>query len=266
VRHATQNRALFGELQFDVDDLLLLEPFQILRLPGRLEQADVGELVRAHPHLGRYLRRACPSMAQWLVDAAAMPPTGEAIDACEERVLWELADLNACNKAPHAYDALPHHDWDFEAITSVASLAGAVAIEVGAGTGRATVELARRARSVFAVEPGSRLRSFLRERAKTRKRHNLYVVDGTPDAVPLPSAFADVVVSVRSLGFALAAELTELERVLRPGGTIVFCAGWRHDQAEDRAEHRTLVSPRWGFIHAPYEGAEGRLSRYHKQR
>ena len=197
------------------------------------------------------------------------------LNECEQRVLWEIADLIVYNKAPHAYDALPHHRWDFEAVTSVAALAGTVVLDVGAGTGQTAVELSRRARSVFAIEPVGRLRQFIRERAERRKRGNLYVVDGMAHAIPLPSQFADVVVCVRSLrkrgvmheagGWRFDDEVAELERVVRPGGTVVVCSGWPHEGAEDRPEHHTLVSPRWGYRHDAYAGYAGQLSRYHKQ-
>lgn len=272
---AADHRDRFGDLVFDVDDLLLLEPFQILYLEQRVPRAELGELLRGHRHVGRYLRRACPAAAPWLQRAIDAPPTGTTLEECEQRVLWEIADLIVYNKAPHAYDALPHHRWDFEAVTSVAALAGTVVLDVGAGTGQTAVELSRRARSVFAIEPVGRLRQFIRERARRRKRGNLYVIDGMAHAIPLPSQFADVVVSVRALshrgcsegvgGWRFDDEVAELERVVRPGGTIVVCAGWLHDEASDRPEHHTLVSPRWGYHHDAYAGYTGQLSRYHKQ-
>lgn len=272
---AADHHERFGDLVFDADDLLLLEPFQILYLEERVRLADLGELLRAHRHVARYLRRACPAAAPWLQRAVDARPTGDALEECEQRVLWEIADLIVYNKAPHAYDALPHHRWDFEAVTSVAALAGTVVLDVGAGTGQTAVELSRRARTVFAIEPVGRLRRFIRERAQRRKRGNLYVVDGMAHAIPLPSQFADVVVCVRALrsrgasesagGWRFDDEVAELERVVRPGGTIVVCAGWSFDEASERSEHQTLVSPRWGYHHDAYAGYAGQLSRYHKQ-
>ncbi|HHH26946.1 MAG TPA: class I SAM-dependent methyltransferase [Polyangiaceae bacterium] len=272
---AAEHRERFGDLVFDADDLLLLEPFQIRYLEGRVPLADFGELLRAHRHVGRYLRRACPAVAPWLQQTLDAEPPGASLEECEQRVLWEIADLIVYNKAPHAYDALPHHRWDFEAVTSVAALAGTVALDVGAGTGQTAVELSRRARTVFAIEPVGRLRQFVRDRAQRRKRGNLYVIDGMAHAIPLPSQFADVIVCVRSLrnrgnavgvgGWRLDDEVAELERVVRPGGTIVICSGWLHDEAADRPEHQTLTSPRWGYRHDAYAGYVGQLSRYHKQ-
>ena len=60
---AADHRERFGDLVFDADDLLLLEPFQILYVEGRVPAAELGELLRAHAHVGRYLRRACPAAA-----------------------------------------------------------------------------------------------------------------------------------------------------------------------------------------------------------
>ena len=44
---------------------------------------------------------------------------------------------------------------------------------------------------------------------------NLYVLDGTLDAIPLPSGTADLLVTCRAIGWDLPAELTEVERILR---------------------------------------------------
>jgi SAM-dependent methyltransferase len=269
------HRERFGQLVFDADDLLLLESFQIGYLPERVDRSDLGVMLRARPYLARYFRRACPTVAPWVEEALGTPSPNDDAATCEQRVIWEVADLIVYNKAPHVYDALPQHQWDIEAVTAVASLSGTVALDVGAGTGRTAVELARRARSVFAIEPVGRLRGYIRDKAKRHKRGNLYVVDGLAHALPLPSRFADVIVAVRSLyrpgadaeqsGWQLDDELGELERVIRPGGTIVLCMGWLHDAAEQQREHQTLVSPRWGYLHQPYQGHEGELSRYHKQ-
>ncbi|MEZ4438284.1 MAG: class I SAM-dependent methyltransferase [Polyangiaceae bacterium] len=260
-------RESFPDLTLGVDDLLLLESFQVADLERRLPGPDVGQVLRAHPVVARYLRRANPGSAAWLeacLAAATEPPT-EAIEAIEQRVLWEVADLIVYNKAPHAYDALPHHEWDFQAVTQVASLEGTVVIEVGAGTGRTALTLSRRARTVFAVEPVARLRAHIRERAAAEGRSNLFVIDGMLHAIPLPSAFADVALAVRTLGWRIHEELAELERVLRPGGTVVLCTDWSYEAAETREEHATLVSPRWGYFHAPYAAHDGPRSRYHKQ-
>ena len=76
-----------------------------------------------------------------------------------------------------------------------------------------------RARTVFAVEPVATLRAYMRAKAARLGIGNLYVLDGTLDAIPLPPGTADLLVTCRAIGWNLQAELTEIERILRPDGS-----------------------------------------------
>lgn len=99
--------------------------------------------------------------------------------------------------------------------------------EVGAGTGRLTLELIGRARQVVAVEPAVPLRRILlRKLAAAEHGDRVQVKHGFFDDLPLPSDFADLVVACSA--FTPAAEhggeagLAEMERVCRPGGCVAF--------------------------------------------
>ena len=100
-------------------------------------------------------------------------------------------------------------------------------VEVGAGTGRLTLELIDRARRVVAVEPALPLRRILRRKlAAADKGDRARVTHGFFDRLPLPDDFADVVVACSA--FTPAAEhggeggLAEMERVCRPGGCVAI--------------------------------------------
>jgi SAM-dependent methyltransferase len=108
-------------------------------------------------------------------------------------------------------------------------------VEVGAGTGRLTVELLHRAREVVAIEPAAPLREVLTRRL-VRADHGdrVRVTHGFFDDLPLPDNWADVVVACSAFtpeaGHGGEAGLAEMERVCRPGGLVVIVwpnnVGW----------------------------------------
>jgi SAM-dependent methyltransferase len=100
-------------------------------------------------------------------------------------------------------------------------------VEVGAGTGRLTLELSSRAREVIAVEPAEPLRRVLhRNLARTKHGDRVRVTHGFFDKLPLADDAADLVVACSALtpdeGHGGEAGLAEMERVCRPGGSVVI--------------------------------------------
>ena len=99
--------------------------------------------------------------------------------------------------------------------------------EVGAGTGRLTMELIERGQQVVAVEPALPLRRILRRKlAAAGHGDRVRVVPGFFDRLPLPDDFADLVVACSA--FTPSPEhggeegLAEMERVCRPGGYVAI--------------------------------------------
>jgi SAM-dependent methyltransferase len=98
------------------------------------------------------------------------------------------------------------------------------AVEVGAGSGRLTVDLARRAAEVAAVEPAAPLRDRLRSRLADQGLGNVRILEGFFDDIPLPDGWADLVVACSAFtvepGHGGARGLEEMERVCRPEGIV----------------------------------------------
>ncbi len=99
--------------------------------------------------------------------------------------------------------------------------------EIGAGSGRLTMELIERGQHIVAVEPALPLRQLLR-RKLTAAGHGdrVRVVPGFFDELPLASGFADLVITCSAFTPAPehggAAGLAEMERVGRPGGLVAI--------------------------------------------
>jgi SAM-dependent methyltransferase len=100
-------------------------------------------------------------------------------------------------------------------------------VEVGAGTGRLTLELLGRAGEIVAVEPAAPLRDLLIQRlARAKLGDTARVVDGFFDDLPLPDGWSDLVVACSA--FTPEAVhcgdpgLVEMERVCRPGGCVAI--------------------------------------------
>jgi SAM-dependent methyltransferase len=99
--------------------------------------------------------------------------------------------------------------------------------EVGAGTGRLTMELAERGRHVVAAEPALPLRRILRRKLAAAGHGNrVRVIHGFFDQLPLPADFADLVVACSAFtpspGHGGEAGLAEMERVCKPGGCVAI--------------------------------------------
>jgi SAM-dependent methyltransferase len=100
-------------------------------------------------------------------------------------------------------------------------------VEVGAGSGRLTLELIDRGREVVAIEPAAGLRQVLeRKLAKADHGYRARVKHGFFDDLPVATGFADLVVACSVLtpapGHGGDVGLAEMERVCRPGGCVAI--------------------------------------------
>ena len=259
-------RIMFKDAALEVEDLFLLETFQIGYLPGWIPDREFAAVLWAHPALKRYLIKRRPAITDFIERIQAeFPPEAdpEKLAEHEDLVAWTIADLLVYQKCPEVYDDQDFHAWDFDEVTSITSLNDKIIIDGGAGTGRVALKAAQTARHVFAVEPVSRLRQFIREKAVDAGLDNVFALDGTLDAIPLPDHFAGVLITSHALGWNLEEELREFERVVKPGGFVIHCPGTA-DHPNDET-HDRLTSPDWGYAWSRFEEADGWKRKYWKQ-
>jgi SAM-dependent methyltransferase len=99
--------------------------------------------------------------------------------------------------------------------------------EVGAGSGRLTMELLERGQRIAAVEPALPLRRILRRKlAAAPHGHRVRVIGGFFDKLPLLDDFAGLVVACSAFtpapGHGGEEGLAEMERVCAPGGCVAI--------------------------------------------
>jgi precorrin-6B methylase 2 len=258
-------RKLFGGVDLRIEDLYLLEPFQIEYFEGWVPEREFAAVLWAHPPIERFLREQAPAASNFLDDVKGRfgPASGQRdLAKAEDVIVWTIADVLVYNKCPEVYDGLKFHDWDFVEVTSITPLTGKVVVDVGSGTGRVALEAATMADAVVAVEPVDRLRKFIREKAARHGLGNVSVVEGFCHSIPLPDASADVVITSHALGWRLEDELREFERVAMPGGYVIHCPGTDKSEVE---QHDRLTSAEWGYEFARYRESDGWKRKYWKR-
>jgi SAM-dependent methyltransferase len=118
--------------------------------------------------------------------------------------------------------------------------AGRTVIDLAAGSGKLTRQLAALGCEVIAVEPVDEMRAAIGE--------GIRALAGTAEAIPLPDASADAVTVAQAFHwFDGPKALAEIARVLRPGGTLALV--WNRRPAETSELHAAISE-----ILAPYRG------------
>ena len=260
-------KEIFKGVSLEMEDLYLLESFQIEYFRDRIPEVELAAVLWANPSVKRFLVKKCPSINDYIekvMSQNAAVTDEKKLVACIDKVLWAIADLIIYNKYPEVYDRLEFHDWDFREVTIITPLNGKIVIDGGAGTGRVTLEAANTAGQVYAIEPVGRLRRFIREKALESHRNNIFVLEGFLHAIPLPDRFADILITSHALGWQLENELREFERVVKKGGYIIHCPGTA-EVAEEEDQHYRLTSCDWRYDFSRYEESDGWKRKYWKQ-
>jgi SAM-dependent methyltransferase len=121
-------------------------------------------------------------------------------------------------------------------------------VEVGAGTGRLTLELLGRAREIVAIEPSGPLRQILtRKLMRAEHGDSVRVTAGFFDDLPVRDDWADLVLACSAFtpdaGHGGELGLAEMERVCRPGGCVAIV--WPNNVAWLEAR---------GYRHVTFDG------------
>ncbi|MEW5869178.1 MAG: class I SAM-dependent methyltransferase [Chloroflexota bacterium] len=238
------------------NSLLLLERVQISWMADWSLDQEMALALRANPAVAWYLRHKCPEAEPWLERLEAIEvdaSDAQAVYAAEQHILQKMNDWLVYVVDPAVYDAQPFLNWDSQELSGLVDFSGKVVLDIGAGTGRLAFVAAPQAQTVYCVEPVGNLRCYIREKARRMGLHNVYAVDGLITEIPFPDGFADVCMGGHVFGDEPERELSELERVTRPGGMVILCPG--SSERENEA-HQVLVKGgyQWSRFEEPRDG------------
>lgn len=260
-------KKMFHGADLKIEDFYLLEPFQINNLPNRLPEQEFAAVLFTYPNIKSFLIKKHPPIAEYInkVQEKYGPVKNKnKLDEFTDRLIWEIADLFIYNKYPDLYDSKAIFKWDYKDITSVTNLKDKIVIDAGAGTGRVAFKAVKDAKTVFAVEPCSNLRNFIRKKAIKNNVTNLFVIDGYLHEIPLPKDFADVLITSNAIGWTLEDELKEIERIVKPGGFVIhLLSSDNKDDVDPFKQH--LTKPKWNYNYTGYEKNKYIIRKYWKK-
>ncbi|MFR8003656.1 MAG: class I SAM-dependent methyltransferase [Hydrogeniiclostridium sp.] len=259
--------------KYSFNSFLLLERFQIRlmmnwagwRNDKTIWKKSMGIALKANPAVSWYLAHRCPECAACiyeLAERASLPADPKQIREAEKYALLSVEDF-IIYTTPEAMakqcDFI--RGWNKERLFELTDLSGKIVLDVGAGSGRLTFAAAEKAKWVYASEPVSTLREYIRDKAKKDGYSNIRVLDGFAADLPLPDDTFDVVMSGHVVGDDYDGEIAELTRVCKPGGWLLDCPG---DSECDIASNCELIRRGWEEKH--YIGSFGKdVYQYRKQ-
>ena len=124
----------------------------------------------------------------------------------------------------------------------VIARAGRRVLEIGAGTGKATVVFARRGASIVAIEPGPSLAAVLRRNVAGR---DVTVEVTTFEAWPIARPF-DAVIAAQAIHWVdPRVRYPKIAEVLAPGGTLAVIRNEKDALPEDFREAHDAAYARW---------------------
>ena len=116
---------------------------------------------------------------------------------------------------------------------------GRTVLDLGAGTGKLTRALVETGAEVLAVEPGDAMRAEL-ERVLPQVR----ALRGSAESIPLRDKSVDAITVGQAFHwFRFEEALTELHRVLRPGGGVALIWNGRDHDSSLQSEIKALLEP-----------------------
>jgi len=184
-----------------------------------------------------------------LLEAQFAEMSGTATTSEDEARLQEILRLRKENFEAHGNQSrqlVPGRSWAAWARALGLLLPAVTVADLGCGEGYLTIEVARWARRVIAVDRSSDVLRRARELARRRRAANIVWKRGEIERVPIADASVDLALLSQALHHAdsPAAAVAEALRVVVPGGRVLVLDLRAHDEAWVK----TRLDDRWmGF-------------------
>ena len=160
-----------------------------------------------------------------------------------------------------------------------------IIVDVGSGSGRSSIALAKYAKHVIGVEPEQAMRKLAQQNTIKRGLDNIVYVNGRAERIPLEDDSVDIVIALTAVMYppedVIPAFIREARRIMKSSGTVIsidVAPGWyggelAHVIADPSAErelqakHRLFVDESgfayWDIIQtSDYESIEKMIRTY----
>jgi SAM-dependent methyltransferase len=228
------------------------------------DEKTLGIALKGNPSVYWYLKKMAPEREYFYEQVLANAPKNletEKIREAEIKVMKSINDWLLYVYNPETYDNLDFTKWNDSELTDIVDFKGKRVIDVGSGTGRLAFVGAKEARVVYAVEPVTSLRRYLKEKAKKMGYNNFFVVDGIVEGIPFEDDFADILLAGHVFGDNLEIEYAGAERVIKDGGEMILFPG---ANANDKERHDFYIKK--GFDWKEFEEpGDGMMRTYWKK-
>ncbi len=127
--YAKNLKKRFQSITLNVEDLFLLESFQIKYLIDRVPKKEFTALLRANPTIHNHFVSIYPPIGGFISDLFKEYTTEENSKTIEDNcsdLLWEIADLIIYNKHPEIYDSNVEINWSINEIIPAKFLEGKI--------------------------------------------------------------------------------------------------------------------------------------------
>lgn len=253
--------------EFSINSMLLMDRWMLQQLIG-LKDSQIyhnseeyrrllGVVLAYNPTICWYFKNKCPEAAQrvdLLVEAVPNHLSTEAVRECESNFM-DMMDTMFVYTYPEIMNKNCEYirEWDSERLLSMTDFTDKIVLDIGSGTGRLAFAAAKKAKKVYASEPGDRMREFMRDKIAAEQISNVVVLDGTIEAIPFEDDTFDIAMCGYVLGVDVKQEIANMERVVKNGGLIVSCMG--EDDRKNLKPNQRLLDE--GFEYSHYVSKTG---------
>lgn len=161
---------IFQGIELEVEDLFLLEAFQIRKLQQYALKRELVAILHAYSEIQRFLITKDPTVSPFItkiMDEYGAAENQEHLNEFIDQVIWDhaIGQWLIQNKYPEEFDLLGKAGiWNLDEISSITPLNGKIVIDVGVGTGNIAFTVVEESEVVLAIEPVTSLREFMRKK------------------------------------------------------------------------------------------------------